>query len=75
MTPSIRGEAVGLHETLAACDPKISRGRVWCKKCGTTVKVNPAECFRSGWPLCCGETMTIDSPEERADRPGPGVRG
>lgn len=38
---------------------------VWCKKCGRSQKVNPAECFQHGWPECCGETMTIDSPEEQ----------
>ena len=54
-----------LIDDLATCHPSIARGRVWCKKCGRTKKVDPAECFRSGWPECCGHTMTIDSPEER----------
>ena len=59
------GRARGLHATLGTCHPKLSRGRVWCRKCGATQKVKSGECFRSGWPKCCGATMTIDSPEER----------
>lgn len=44
--------------------PSLRRGRVWCRECGATQRVNSAECLRSGWPLCCGETMTIDQPKE-----------
>jgi hypothetical protein len=40
-------------------------GQCWCVKCGDTVMVNSAICLRHGWPLCCGQTMTIDSPQER----------
>jgi Zn finger protein HypA/HybF involved in hydrogenase expression len=54
-----------LYSALAQSHPKIARGRVWCHTCGNSVTVQPAECFLSGWPLCCGETMSIDSPEER----------
>lgn len=46
--------------------PKIARGLVWCRKCGISERVNPAVCMRSGWPKCCGQTMTIDAPWERA---------
>ena len=46
--------------------PQLKRGRVWCHKCGATMKVNAGRCLRSGWPTCCGETMSIDSPKERA---------
>jgi len=56
-----------LPDTLATCHPKLTRGQVWCFKCGRSQKVNTAECFRSGWPKCCGETMSIDSPEERGE--------
>ena len=45
--------------------PKLTRGRVWCTTCGNTKKVDSTECLRSGWPKCCGYTMSIDSPEER----------
>jgi hypothetical protein len=55
-----------LHETLATCHPKLARGQVWCHSCGYTRKVNTAAALRNGWPLCCGQTMSIDSPEERA---------
>lgn len=54
-----------LNNDLANCHPKLSRGQVWCTKCGATQKVNSGKSLSSGWPLCCGETMTIDSPEER----------
>jgi len=56
---------MSLYKTLANCHPSISRGKIWCKQCGAGVSVNSAECLRGGWPLCCGQTMTIDSPEER----------
>ncbi len=61
---------VSLYDDLAHCHPKLSRGRVWCTKCGRTTQVNAAEAFRSGWPTCCGYTMTIDSPEERRSSNG-----
>ena len=45
--------------------PQLKRGRVWCLTCGTTMRVGAALALASGWPKCCGYTMTIDSPEER----------
>ncbi len=54
-----------LHQTLGNCHPKLSRGQVWCRSCGATLKVDSTECLRAGWPLCCGQTMTIDAPDER----------
>lgn len=56
-----------LHEAMAASHPKLERGMAWCRHCGSSRKVNTADCLRHGWPQCCGETMTIDSPEERAE--------
>lgn len=53
------------YERMATCHPKLERGMVWCKVCGDTRKVNAAACLQSGWPKCCGYTMTIDSPNER----------
>jgi hypothetical protein len=64
----------GLQADVAAMDgvtdgedgvSKIRRGRVWCTKCGRSEKVNTQVCFAHGWPECCDETMTLDSPEER----------
>jgi Zn finger protein HypA/HybF involved in hydrogenase expression len=52
-------------ETIAGAVPQLARGRVWCRQCGFTMTVDSAECMRIGWPKCHGETMTIDSPEER----------
>lgn len=54
----------GMYRSMAA-SPKIARGQVWCRKCGGTRKVDGARALRTGWPKCCGQTMTIDSPEEQ----------
>ncbi len=54
-----------LHDRLAACHPKLARGQVWCRTCRRTQRVDSADAMRSsGWPKCCGYTMTIDPPEE-----------
>lgn len=45
--------------------PQIKRGKVFCHQCGNT-KSAGADCFKTGWPKCCGYTMSIDSFEERA---------
>ena len=58
--------ATGLHDKLATCHPKLARGQVWCHSCGHTLKVLPGFALAHGWPKCCGYTMSIDSPEERA---------
>jgi hypothetical protein len=74
MTPSkdhidmLVERAIGLHDKLANCHPSLRRGQVWCRHCGAAMRVDSADCLRSGWPKCCGYTMTIDSPEERASR-------
>lgn len=54
-----------LNKEITAGISKLSRGLVWCKFCGKEQKVDSAHCLGHGWPKCCGETMTIDSPEER----------
>lgn len=53
-----------LHD-VANCHPSLERGRVWCRKCGATQRVDTQDCFAHGWPKCCGQTMTIDSPDEQ----------
>lgn len=45
--------------------PQLARGRVWCVTCGNTHAVKAVRCLEQGWPKCCGQTMTIDSPSER----------
>lgn len=60
--------AAGLHEKIAQSHPSLTRGRVWCTRCGHTLAVNTPNALARGWPKCCGYTMTIDSPEERAAR-------
>jgi hypothetical protein len=53
------------YTKLAEAHPSLSRGMVWCRKCGRSEKVDGADCLRNGWPKCCGQTMTIDAPSER----------
>jgi hypothetical protein len=54
------------YEALGKCHPKLARGQVWCRSCRSTQRVNSGVALRSGWPKCCGYTMTIDPPEEWA---------
>ncbi len=53
-------------ERVARAHRKLARGQVWCCICGRSVHVGPAAATLHGWPKCCGYTMTLDSPEERA---------
>jgi hypothetical protein len=55
----------GLHQNIVNDVPALKRGMVWCTTCGRPQSINAAKCLQSGWPKCCGYTMTIDSPEER----------
>jgi hypothetical protein len=57
--------SAALYRSLAECHPKLQRGVVWCHSCGGRMAVDVAKCFAEGWPLCCGHTMSIDSPSER----------
>lgn len=50
---------VGLYETMAKSHPALIQGRVRCETCGRESTVKSAECLRSGWPKCCGYTMTL----------------
>ena len=34
-----------------------------CRSCGSRVEVDPSECLRHGWPLCCGKTMYLGTPQ------------
>lgn len=61
MTWRACGEWPVLHGT-----ERLQRGRVWCRMCGVTHPVNVTYCMAHRWPTCCGETMTLDSPQERA---------
>ncbi len=46
--------------------PQFKRGKVWCKTCGREQRLDAVKATLStGWPKCCGYTMTIDSPEEQ----------
>ncbi len=54
------------YRGLVEAVPQLYRSKVWCTKCGRAQRVDSENCLRTGWPECCGYTMTIDSPEERA---------
>ena len=51
-----------MYNKIANSHESLKRGKVWCRTCGREQNVNSAECLRSGWPKCCGYTMTIDHP-------------
>jgi hypothetical protein len=53
------------RRSLVAEVMQFARGMVWCRTCGRSERVDAAECLSSGWPTCCGYTMTIDSPAEQ----------
>lgn len=55
-----------MYEAMEKSHPKLSRGQVWCTACGRSESVKAAGALQNGWPKCCGYTMTIDSPAERA---------
>ena len=56
-----------LYDTILAASPQLARGLVWCRTCGRQQAVDPREALRGGWPVCCGQSMTIDAPDERKD--------
>jgi len=56
--------ASGIHQKIVNDVPQLKYGKVWCRTCGKMLLVNSAKCLSSGWPKCCGYTMTIDEPEE-----------
>ena len=50
------------YKEIANSHPKLQLGKVYCLVCRRVSTVNVEYCFEHGWPECCGETMTIDSP-------------
>ena len=54
-----------MYNEMAKAHPSLARGMVWCIVCERSQKVNSGLALQTGWPKCCGYTMTIDSPEER----------
>ena len=51
------------YEKIAQSHPSLARGKVWCRTCRREESVDAADCLRTGWPKCCGFTMTIDHPD------------
>lgn len=62
-----------LYKHITNSHPSLVRGQVWCRTCGHTEPVVTADALRRGWPKCCGQTMTIDSPEEQVSLSGSGL--
>ena len=42
-----------------AQSPALQQGLVRCERCGSEERVDSAQALRSGWPTCCGTTMTL----------------
>jgi len=55
-----------MYKEIANSHPSLQRGKVWCRTCKKSKQIDPAEALKTGWPKCCGYTMTIDSPAEQA---------
>jgi hypothetical protein len=54
-----------LYETIKNSHPSLLNGGMICGRCQKTRVVDAAECLRSGWPKCCGATMSLqDKPKE-----------
>lgn len=64
---------MGLYEAMASAHEKLARGRVWCRTCGRSQRVDSAQCLAEGWPRCCGYTMTIDAPSARKEEKDDGT--
>lgn len=60
---------MSIHERLANANPKLARGKVWCRHCGRMERVDAARALAKGWPKCCGYTMTVDAPWEQQVSP------
>lgn len=52
-----------MYDDIAESHENLRRGKVWCRTCGREEDVSSANCLQSGWPKCCGYTMTIDHPD------------
>lgn len=57
--------ARSVHQVLG--DAIGNPGTVECGSCGARKQVDTAECLASGWPSCCGSTMTLKSRPREAD--------
>jgi hypothetical protein len=58
----VRQGATGqIHSGIAEA-AGIAQSSVTCRFCGQTKKVDGGECLRTGWPACCGQTMSLDRP-------------
>lgn len=55
-----------LYDEIAASHPSLLGGKVWCSRCRKARVVDSAECLRSGWPKCCGVTVSIGKAPEAA---------
>jgi len=66
----LKADLFKLYGDVADEVPALKRGRVWCHTCGREATIDAAAACEVGWPVCCGETMSVDSPAERAARRG-----
>jgi len=62
---SRRRQLAASFQGVADSIPQLKRGKLWCFICGRVSTFQTGGCLQRGWEKCCGETMSIDSPEER----------
>jgi len=48
-----------MYEDMANSNPSMKKGLVKCNKCSKEMKVDSAKCLQTGWPACCGKTMSL----------------
>lgn len=63
-----------MFNQMVALSPKLTSGIIWCHVCGNQKSVDSTRCLKQGWPLCCGQTMSLDPPEELWKSNGPDAR-
>lgn len=50
----------GIHQKIVDDVPSLQSGKVTCRTCGNSQTVDPSQCLASGWPKCCGSTMSLE---------------
>ena len=53
------------YQAIANSHPKLAAGMAYCHSCERSQHVNSGAAPKTGWPKCCGYTMSLDTPEDR----------
>ena len=59
-----------MYEDMGKSHPDLKRGLVECSVCKRRMTVSSAACLATGWPMCCGYTMSL-MPANTPVRPDP----